>query len=143
MPSLFTVRKMKFSITDFFSKCDQIRRKLRIWSHLLKKSIMENFVFCVVLLRKLSTDNSCQNLYKNVYLKGRNFCGRNSCGKYFHGTYFCNFALKCRIKFCDFFQLRTNREIKFHNFFLIRTNRKNKSRKKIFFAGLQKQIPRF
>ena len=24
---------------DFFSECDQIRRKLRIWSHLLKKSI--------------------------------------------------------------------------------------------------------
>ena len=31
------VQKMKFSIKDFFSKCDQIRRKLRIWSHLLKK----------------------------------------------------------------------------------------------------------
>ena len=30
---------MKFSIKDFFSKCDQIRRKLRIWSHLLKKSL--------------------------------------------------------------------------------------------------------
>ena len=33
-----TAQKMKFSIKDFFSKCDQIRRKLRIWSHLLKKS---------------------------------------------------------------------------------------------------------
>ena len=30
---------MKFSIKDFFSKCDQIRRNLRIWSHLLKKSL--------------------------------------------------------------------------------------------------------
>ena len=30
---------------DFFSKCDQIRRKLRTWSHLLKKSFMENFIF--------------------------------------------------------------------------------------------------
>ena len=39
---------MEFSITDFFSKCDQIRRKLRIWSHLLKKSVMENFIFCSV-----------------------------------------------------------------------------------------------
>ena len=36
-------KKMKFSIKEFFSKCDQIRRKLRIWSHLLKKSLMENF----------------------------------------------------------------------------------------------------
>ena len=35
---------MKFSIQDFFSKCDQIRSKLRIWSHLLKKS----FIFCAV-----------------------------------------------------------------------------------------------
>ena len=31
-----TAQKMKFSIKDFFSKCDQIHRKLRIWSHLLK-----------------------------------------------------------------------------------------------------------
>ena len=41
-------QKIKFSIKDFFSKCDQIRRKLRIWSHLLKKSLMENFIFCAV-----------------------------------------------------------------------------------------------
>ena len=40
-----TARKMKFSIKDFFSKCYQIPRKLRIWSHLLKKSLMENFIF--------------------------------------------------------------------------------------------------
>ena len=38
----------KFFIKDLFSKCDQIRRKLRIWSHLLKKSFMKNFFFCVV-----------------------------------------------------------------------------------------------
>ena len=41
---------MKFSIKDFFIKCDQIRRKLRIWSHLLKKSLMKNFIFWVVFL---------------------------------------------------------------------------------------------
>ena len=40
---------MKFSNKDFFSKCDQSRRKLRIWSYLLKKSLMENFTFCAVL----------------------------------------------------------------------------------------------
>ena len=33
----FTAQKMKFSIKDFFSTCDQIRSFLRIWSHLLKK----------------------------------------------------------------------------------------------------------
>ena len=38
-------KKMKFSIKDIFSKCDQIRRKMRIWSHLLKKSLMETSFF--------------------------------------------------------------------------------------------------
>ena len=37
---------MKFSMKDFFSKFDQARSFLWIWSHLLKKSIMENFIFC-------------------------------------------------------------------------------------------------
>ena len=40
-----TSQKMKFSIKDFLSKCDQIRSFLRIWSHLLKKSLMESFFF--------------------------------------------------------------------------------------------------
>ena len=43
-----TAQKMKFFIKDFSSKCDQIRTKLRVWSHLLEKSITENFIFCVV-----------------------------------------------------------------------------------------------
>ena len=37
--------KMKFFIKDFFSKCYQIRSQ---WSHLLKKSLMENFIVCAV-----------------------------------------------------------------------------------------------
>ena len=36
--------KIKFSMKDFFSKCDPIRWKLQIWSHLLKKYFMENFI---------------------------------------------------------------------------------------------------
>ena len=40
---------MKFTIKDFFSKCDQIRSFLRIWSHLLKKPLMENFIFYAVI----------------------------------------------------------------------------------------------
>ena len=43
-----TAQKMKFSIKDFSCKCDQIRSALRIWSYLLEKSLMENFVFCAV-----------------------------------------------------------------------------------------------
>ena len=39
---------MKFSITDFFIKCDQIHSFKRISSHLLKKSVIENFIFCAV-----------------------------------------------------------------------------------------------
>ena len=37
-----TARKTKFSFKDFFSNF------LRIWSHLLKKSLMENFIFRAV-----------------------------------------------------------------------------------------------
>ena len=39
-----TTQKMKFSIKDFFSKFDQIR----MWSQLLKKSLIENFIFFAV-----------------------------------------------------------------------------------------------
>ena len=45
---IFTAQKVKFSSTDFFSECDQIRSSLRIWSQLPKKSVMENFIFCSV-----------------------------------------------------------------------------------------------
>ena len=34
---------MKFSIKDFFSNYDQI------WSHLLKKSLLKNVIFCAVI----------------------------------------------------------------------------------------------
>ena len=39
---------MKFSIKNLYGKCDQNHRKLRIWSHLLKKFVKENFIFCAV-----------------------------------------------------------------------------------------------
>ena len=45
---------MKFSIKDLFSKRDQIRSYLRIWSRLLKKSLMENFILCAVSVMLLS-----------------------------------------------------------------------------------------
>ena len=54
-----TAQKMKFSIKKFFSKCDQIRNFLRIWSHLRKKSLMENFILCPVE----------ETLIHKVYLK--------------------------------------------------------------------------
>ena len=52
--NITTAQKMKFSIKDFFSKCD-----LRIWSHLLKKPLMENFIFCTVYVTFLEQLNCC------------------------------------------------------------------------------------
>ena len=49
----YTSQKMKFSIKGFCSNCDQIRGFLQIWSHLLKKSLMENFIFCAVVSFKM------------------------------------------------------------------------------------------
>ena len=46
---LYNAQKMRFSIKDYFSKCDQIRRELRIWLYLLKKSSMKNFIFCALI----------------------------------------------------------------------------------------------
>ena len=41
-----TAQKSKFSIKDCFSKSDQIRILLRIWSHLLEKTLLKNLTFC-------------------------------------------------------------------------------------------------
>ena len=47
---------------DYFSKCDQIRRN---WSHLLKKSLIENLIFCAMkqlfiqCLRKILSAQFC------------------------------------------------------------------------------------
>ena len=55
---------MKFFIKDLFSKWDQIRRFLRIWPHLLKKPLMETFIFCAVKdSRTVSTAQSWQQNY--------------------------------------------------------------------------------
>ena len=45
---------------DVFRNCDQIRSSMQIWSHLLKKSLMENFIFCAM------TFSSTENFYKNL-----------------------------------------------------------------------------
>ena len=46
----YTAKKIKISIKDFSTKCDQIRSFLRVWSHSLGKSLMENFIFCAVFV---------------------------------------------------------------------------------------------
>ena len=45
---IYAVQKMTFPIQYFFSKCYQIGSFMRIWSYILKKSLMENFIFCAV-----------------------------------------------------------------------------------------------
>ena len=47
----------------FFSKCDQIRKKLRIGSHLLKQSLLDNFILCAVKLRTLIWYFSCRHTW--------------------------------------------------------------------------------
>ena len=60
---------MKFSINDFFSKCDQIHSFLRIWSHLLKKSLMENFIFCAVVTIFDELDSCSKNTFVGIIFK--------------------------------------------------------------------------
>ena len=48
-------KKMKFFVKDFYSKCDQMRSFLRIWSRLLKKSL---FVQCSAFLLEFSRNLS-------------------------------------------------------------------------------------
>ena len=89
-----TAGKVKCSIKNFFSKCDEIRRKLRIWSHLLKKSIMENFIFCARRITANRSEEICmfvsfaqlKELFKRkngVHLVFCKFCTSN---------YLCDFC---------------------------------------------------
>ena len=87
---VFTAQKMKFSIKDFFSF-------LRIWSHLLKKSLMENFILFAVIqvkiysMRKTIMEPSCASVQtieinentgtkcnKAGYHQLINFCSKSS-----------------------------------------------------------------
>ena len=73
------IKNMVF-IKDFFSKCDQIRSSLQIWSHLRKKSLIENFIFlcseCLwnkerimyITWKYSSYSSYCKSLYSRKYL---------------------------------------------------------------------------
>ena len=63
-----TAQKMKFPINDFFSF-------MRIWSHLLKKSLMESFIFCAasrLKQPKFKEKNKNHPRLRNCYQK--EFC---------------------------------------------------------------------
>ena len=51
-----TAQKMKCSIY-LSGKCDQIRKKMRLWSHLLKKSLMENVICAATFINLSSSTN--------------------------------------------------------------------------------------
>ena len=61
---------MKFSIKDFFKECEQIRSFLRIWSHLLKKSFTENFIFlqCMMEFWNCNTSVVLYSYYSSMVL---------------------------------------------------------------------------
>ena len=61
--ALIQAQKMNFSVKNFFSKCEHIRIKLRIYSHLLNKFLTENFIFCVVNIIGFTTE-SCKFFFK-------------------------------------------------------------------------------
>ena len=48
---------MKLPIKEFFNKSQQIRSFMCIWSYLLKKSLMEYFIFC-----KLQRGENCKTM---------------------------------------------------------------------------------
>ena len=84
-----TVQKMKFSTKEFCSKCDQIRSFLQIWSHLLKKSLMEKLHFFAVgvlilamaIFKGINKINEI-NVFK-IFLIG---VVKNKCGHFGHET---------------------------------------------------------
>ena len=67
---IITSQKMEFSIRDFFSKCNQIRWKLGIWSHLQKKPLIEIFIFLCSACRTLVAKGS-------IYNESKKLCYRN------------------------------------------------------------------
>ena len=90
--STTTAQKRKFSIKYFYSKCDQICRKLQIWPYLLKKPLMENFIFvqwtfegyCVYLRKAIVAPTFLRYLFffrrtsgSKIYLKSTVLCSHS------------------------------------------------------------------
>ena len=87
--------KMKFPIKDFFCNCEQIRSLLQIWSHLLKKFLKGNFIFCAVFHQKdpLWVFDGPKYTFENT--RSRNRTGHRRCS-------IKKGVLKNFTKFCEF-----------------------------------------
>ena len=80
-----TAQKMKFPVKDFFSKYDQIRRKMRISSILLKKSLMEKVIFVQWTLRKgWATPFNTWGFNLSISYKSWVFCKNSLKVRYFY-----------------------------------------------------------
>ena len=94
---------MKFSIKDFFGKCDQIRSFLRIWSYVLKKSLMENFIFLFNLCLCWGYNKSL----KTLCCKAQNFQSEQAMTKQHHISlnsqfvFVLNGIICFSVRFCD------------------------------------------
>ena len=70
-------KEMKFSIKDYFSECDQVRRRLQVSSHLLDKSLTESFMFCAVKwCRIINGTEKWEHWNKIGYLICKKFVGK-------------------------------------------------------------------
>ena len=63
MVQIFTAQKMKFSIMGFFSKCDQIRRKLVTFTEEIFNGKLH---FCAVTVKKYHFDFSTHKQLRKV-----------------------------------------------------------------------------
>ena len=88
-------KKMNFSIKDFFSKCDQICSFMWIWSHLMMKSLMENFIFCALTKLRFSII-ILENILRNTFDKEHLWMA----------------AWKYALKYFKFYSIRKNKTMK-------------------------------
>ena len=79
-PLTSIAQKMTFPIMDFSSKCNQISSFLRIWSHLLNKSLMENFFFLYTTITSRCPFFMPGNKREHLVLMGYNRMGYNRMG---------------------------------------------------------------
>ena len=97
--------KMTFSIKDFCSKCDQIHRKLQIWPHLLKKSLIENLIFLCSVINWQRVIEILKELkgWESLVERNRRLVDQRS-------IYISNLQNNLNIGFCEF----QTRNIGFH-----------------------------
>ena len=61
LPSLTHYPQNEVFHEGFLQQMRPNRRKLRVWSHLLKKSFMENFIFCAVTDQQMLIEQRIEN----------------------------------------------------------------------------------